>query len=311
MVLLLYFANNSLTGPLTAELIGAGRQSATSYGIDFSGNSLGGTIPTNLLSSYTVAASSRRVQDLYLELNDCGITGTLPLIDSTLDIMDLSLNKNSLTSIPASSWSDYLNTSYTLHLDVSHNMLPGHLSFPSRRGKPSLDFSSSSNRFTSISLEGDLSYLHTLDVGMNTEMTGTILKSLLADGSYSNSLYFFYAGNTLLSGDFPNLSKLTTSLHHLDLSNTRINFCPPTLTSRWNANLYECDLHNTNASACIDKYPILCKFILERPQPSPVSPSNPSTPSSSPDGAPTSSASSWTPLSTVLAMVALLGIMMV
>lgn len=302
----LSLANNRITGPLTAELIGSANQITETFDLDLSSNPLGATIPSNLISAYTGPTSSRNTTKLVLSLNNCGFTGSLPAINATLNEFTLNLNNNSLSALPTLSWNAYLlsgleaGVTNQLELNVAFNKLTGALSFPSLSvRRPRLNLDLYSNSLSSLSIDGNYLYLYMINVGMNTEMTGTLPKSLFIHGdTYGDGLYGFHANHTSLSGDLPNLSGLDARLVELDLSdNPNINFCPSTLVARWNAYFDICELRNVNVSACIDKYPLLCEFNYERRQ---ASPSDPSNPSSGPIASPTSAASSWTSFTTLL-----------
>lgn len=314
ITLKLYLANNQLTGPLTAELIGSARHVAGSFSLDLSSNALGATIPSDLLSLYAGDSTTHNTTDLNLVIAGCGFTGTLPSLSTSVDFLSLWLDNNSLSAIPTSSWSTYLTAGLqtaqqSLLLSVSHNKFTGELYLPNyANAQPRLTLNVYANNFSSLLIGATSPYLESLNVGMNAEMTGSLPAALFTG---SSNLYTLIANYTSISGDFPNLSGLNVeSLGELDLSSTKIDFCPSSLTAPWTAYLDLCELQNNNVTACINKYPILCQQSYAKRQTSPVSPSSPSTssvpssvPSSGPAAPTPSSASSWTPINTFLVVL--------
>lgn len=308
--LTLSFAYNSITGPLSYNLIAAGGVSFGTYALDVSGNPLGATIPSDLFAGYTTPSAVSRAKYLKISLNDCGFTGSLPALNTRVPTMvELHVDNNQLTALPNSqTWYNFLLTAFnnfqtTIILSAANNKLSGNLTIPqvSRAAAPTayLDLNLYDNNLTSINLESSYGGLISvnLNVGMNTAMTGTLPQTLF---NASSNVVGLIANYTALTGDFPSLSGITNSqLKSLDLGHTAIDFCPSTLNAPWNADLDFCGFSNTSVSACIDFYPVTCQFYYKN-APEPTSPSVvPSeTPSSEPTFSSTPSAPSSTPTPT-------------
>ena len=254
---------NAITGPLTTAFVGAGSQIAFHFSLDLSGNPLGGTIPSNLLSSYSSDRSSQNTTDLDLRFDSCGLSGTLPSLVNNLDGFTLSLLGNALSAVPTT-WSTWLTSGLdntVLVLDLSNNKFTGVLTLPSLDPSTELLLSADANDFTSIAFGDQITYLAALSVALNPRMTGT-LPAALFDGT--SSTYYLNVNHTLISGGLPVLNGYTNlDLQWLYLSDTSINFCPSTLTS-WDASkLRVCDLQNEKV-ACIAKYPGACQYYYGR-----------------------------------------------
>lgn len=269
--------SNNITGPLTAEIIGSGSRLAKSLILGLSGNPLGVDIPEDLFSAY--AGSEVKTTFLSLSLANCSLTGSLPKLTAAISQVSLSLDGNSLSGVSNSSWSAYIKDalSYvrsTLYIDIGSNDFTGELSFPSLSARsPSLLLYARDNNFTTMTFGESVAFLSALDLGSNERLTGTLPSRLFASAA---GLSVLFADGTALSGEFPDLSNVTSNyIDRLDLSNTAINFCPSTWTAPWLARLTECKLANTNVGQCLSYYPATCQVGIA-PTAGPTSPSTPS-----------------------------------
>ena len=271
-------ANNSLTGPLTPQLIGSGGRAVT-FVLDISSNPIGGTIPADLFSSYLPADDG--TTKLTVSIGNCGLVGTLPsLTTSNLGTLTLNAENNALSAIPTSSWASYLtipDESTDLELNFAHNNFTGELFLPNKDPLNSLmSLNVYGNDFTSLIIGANSAYIIDLNVGMNTRLTGSIPKSLFSEGSYRELTLI--ANHTTLTGEFP---EPVRGLYGLDVSNTSIDFCGSNWTSPWDYILFFCSLQHTNAGNCISKYPPPCQYGFNHTQLVPGVPSSsPAVPSS-------------------------------
>ena len=271
----LSFSKNSITGPLTSAIVGSASQVAGAFILDLSGNKLGGTIPTDLLSSYS--SDTQTTYLLSLILADCGLTGNLPTIASDLEGLFLVFADNGLSAAPNATWANWLasaltDTSY-VGLDITNNKYTGTISLPSLNVNNRLLLNADGNDFTKIEFGDEIPYLNALSIGRNRRMTGTLPESLF---NGTSSTYFINVNDTSISGDLPIGDFNSDSLESLYLSSTKINFCPSDLTVRWTASLLSlCDLKKVNVTGCIDKYPGVCQYyygrVLESPSKAPTS----------------------------------------
>lgn len=291
----LSLANNDLTIALTPELIGTGTRFSSSFGLDLSSNTIGGTIPNNLFSAYS-SPSAASLPDLSLSISNCSLTGTLPSLSTNLESLSFSADDNALTDIPSSSWSGFLSnvlSRTSLQLSVANNAFTGELFLPNIQSDiwdpHRLNLNVHGNNFTNLLIGVNFGYLRVLDVGMNSQLTGTLPKRFF-DGT--TDLRALVADHTSLSGEFPNLSGVHGSrLEVLDLIATDIDFCSSLWTSPWTGYIRSCSLNDTNAVNCLQNYPFDCQLSFNRTQLTPGTPS--SNPSSTPSsGSPSDSPSS-------------------
>lgn len=206
-----------------------------------------------------------------------------------------SLDGGGLSAIPAASWSDFVTGALNgslgyLELHLAQNKFTGELSLPNipSVSMQTLNLDVYRNDFRSLVVGNTVNYLYALNVGRNPKLTGTLPKSFFDGTNYLTTLF---ANVTSLSGDFPSLNGFNNwDLYELDLSDTNVNFCPDGLGAGWEAGDIEiCYLNNNNVTSCLNKYPALCQYTYGRPRLT-----------DSDSKAPTSSASTWTPMTATL-----------
>lgn len=270
MGMTLSFARNQLSGPLDTAFFDTIQSQRNSFQIDLSHNSLGGTIPSDIFASFIDPLASPFYY-LGVFINNCSLSGTLPVITPKVFSFSLSADDNQLSAIPAASWSAYLTTAFNTinlssYLSFANNLFDGELTLPSREASFSAQLNFYGNNFTQLTIPSVTKYIVLLNVGMNEYLNGSLPAAWL-DGT--GSMDTLIANHTALSGDFPDVSGAANFyLRQLVLSDTAINFCP-NFTAPWTSeDLTICDL-GTNAKDCIEFYPAVCKKV-EPPLMAPV-----------------------------------------
>ena len=253
----LNLGGNSLTGPLVPELVDAANGVANVLTLDLSGNPLGGTIPSNLISNFTGYI-------ITIGLNGCGLSGTLPPFTTVASSLQLYLANNKL-SAPAS-WSSWFVSELenkNLVLDISNNSMTGAITIPSNEVPWQLALIANANDFTSLVVEPRIQYLVSLSLARNRRMTGSLPAAFL---NGSTPLQYLNVNATSISGDLPVMNGTETRLLQLFLSNTSINFCPKSLTTNWTStSMSTCELQNVNVD-CFAKYPPVCQYFYAKPR---------------------------------------------
>lgn len=278
-------SHNQLTGLIPPSLLApSSSHSIASTSIDLSFNQFSGSLPLSAFEVLNVSKTST----LYFAANDNKLSGDLPSIMfseySSPRNIDLSFNlqNNPLDgSIPASFLesinpssalecpsSDECSSSselwFTISLDISGTNLTDSLVIPdlsSRRDLQPLGLwiDASAGHFHQMIIHpNSYRYLTSLNVGGNSEMSGTLPMSLFLPNSTLSSLT---ANSSGLQGVLPDLGQLQpTKLTKLDLDSTNgIDFCAEPRSS-WSSSDVSCRLSNTNSYLCSKLYPSTCRI---------------------------------------------------
>lgn len=246
-------AHNLLTGSLPPAIFsGLNWTSTFTASFNFASNQLTGGFPTYLI---TGDINWELVDVLISVQNNPTMTGTIPS-----DFL-ASLFPGPDT---ASEDAPVLN----IALGVSSTGLTGALDLGNMFGRVqplNIQFLGLNANFTTVALGGSAGAITRFEVTNNYHLFGTIPSDFFGPKSI---LQTFLAGNTLLTGDMPDMGVQTgtANLTQLILTNTAIQFCSGTRTAWSSATLTTCDLAVTTAFYCADKYPSSC--LVSTPPPS-------------------------------------------
>lgn len=308
----LNFASNNLVGPLAS--IGT-LDGVTSLSLDLSRNNLGSTIPNGYFTTITNAAGTPRRASLTMV--GCKLRGPIPTIPYGIDVR---LDDNALTAYAISeTFATDLGFNRALNvISIQRNRLAGTINLPGA-ASGGLALYLNNNLLSKVNFTGHMDYLHQLDVSDNPNLIGTLSAEFFTNASL---IQYLAARNTKVSGKFPRISyALNSGLYHLDLSNSRIDFCSLSRPAWSSQNLKACDLRGTNATQCTNMYPDLCLSGAANnpatspgstpPSGSPGSPLGSGPPNSQPNVGPTGAAATTTVSSTlmVLSLTALLNLL--
>lgn len=273
------FASNSLNVSLNTALLTDLNDNLNDITLDLSSNPLGGSITAAFLTPFTVD-SDADVRVLNLNLANCSLTGTIPAdVFGSLTSLDLNLDNNKLTG--AYSFSNFLiragsNPYSYITFSAAGNQLSGQVYLPGLDAELVLFLNVSSNYLTNLSVDSNVTYVQSIDLSKNFNLTGSVPDIFL---SVNASLQVLKAAHTNLSGAFPNAASDDESgLETLDLSYTAIEFCGASRPAWTSTILSDCLLLNTTASACATSYPTVCNTSSVAPPTTPAVPSAPSMP---------------------------------
>lgn len=285
------FASNRLNASLDNALLTALSGSLNDISLDLSSNPIGGSISASFLTPFTVD-SETGFRVLNLNLANCSLTGTIPAgVFGSLTSLDLNLNHNKLNG--TFSFSDLLisagSNSYSIvTFSAAGNQLSGQVYLPGLAGDVALFLNVSSNHLTNLSVDSNVTYVHSLDLSNNTGLAGSVPSIFF---SVNASLEVLKAAHTNLSGVFPAInSNDELGLETLDLSYTTIDFCSGSRTAWTSSILSSCLLLNTNADSCASSYPAVCDTSSVATPTAPGTPTAPSTTVPGPIKTPTGSA---------------------
>ena len=325
-------SNNLMSGPLPEKLFSGGligNSNIRTLNIDMSSCGITGTIPSTFLAGTLTA--NLTIDVFYISLSSNQLTGAIPeslfRTESTSPLCSLSctsvtifLDNNQLGTLPSNTFHNYHPfTSYSLTLNLDDNpLLSGEI--PSSLFEPFNLFAGQlvvSAKRTSISgspPSACSSGLTTYDFN-NAHLTGTIL---VAWASSSCGLQFvdlshnlgmastippgilnapqlsrFIAAYASFTGTLPNTA---VTLSELNLVGTKISFCSSSDDAFPPGSTTECNIDQTEACYCLDKYPNCVRACANYPStvppaipasaPMPASPFSTPSPFSSPASTP-------------------------
>lgn len=273
---------NNLSGPFPERLFSSLPSSVSSLDFSANNNPISGTLPSPFFGNATFP----NLVSAFIAITGQSITGSIPLVfpSSAPKLRSLSFyansNKGLNGTIPPRLISDILDTpahplGTSVVLGFAACSIEGKLELPEAT-RPIGTYASlmlyfQTNDLTEVTFGVESArYISGMELEQNYRMVGQLSPLLTSN---SSRLSFFYAYETQINGDMPDLAALVVgrTLSTLHLRSTNVQFCTPPGRAVWaSTSLTSCNLEQTTAFYCQSLYPRCRTNVMPAPALAPV-----------------------------------------